>query len=125
MKIQINTDNHILGREAMAERFTREIEKTFAKVSRMVTRIEVHLVDENGSKSAKDGRGDKRCTMEARLEGRQPVAVTEHANTLDTAVSGASRKLIKMLDSIIGAQRDSKRSPADVPVEATLTPAED
>lgn len=124
MKIQINTDNHIQGREAMVERFTTEIARDFDKVSRHVTRIEVHLNDENGEKSGKSGKGDKRCTMEARIEGRQPIAVTEHANTLDLALHGASRKLGKMIDSIVGAQRDRKRQPTDAAPEA-LTPAED
>jgi ribosome-associated translation inhibitor RaiA len=113
MKILINTDNHILGRETMAERFTRDIEKTFAKVDRHVTRIEVHLTDENGAKASKDDKGDKRCTMEARLEGRQPIAVTEHAHTLDLAVHGAARKLEKRIESILGAQRDNKRHAAE------------
>lgn len=40
--------------------------------------------------------------LEARLEGRQPVAVTDHAATLEQAVQGAANKLVRLLDSTLG-----------------------
>jgi hypothetical protein len=43
-----------------------------------VTRLEVHLADEN---SDKFGINDKRCLIEARPVNMQPVAVTNHADT--------------------------------------------
>ena len=64
-----------------------------------VTRVEVHLGDENGRKSGQD---DKRCMMEARIEGRHPIAVTEHAASLDRAVKGAAGKLARMIESDAG-----------------------
>ena len=54
-----------------------------SRISDHITRVEVHLSDENGDK---DGQNDMRCMMEARLEGRQPIAVTHQAATLDEAV---------------------------------------
>lgn len=36
-----------------------------------ISRVEVHLSDEDGKKG---GQNDKRCMMEARLDGRQPAA---------------------------------------------------
>lgn len=47
-----------------------------------------------------------RCMMEARLEGRQPIAVTHQAASLDQAVDGAADKLTKMIDSTLGRLRD-------------------
>ncbi|HMM67720.1 MAG TPA: HPF/RaiA family ribosome-associated protein [Dokdonella sp.] len=121
MKIQINTDHTIQGREALAERYSDDVAGALANVSRHVTRVEVHLSDENGEKG---GQGDKRCTMEARLEGRQPIAVTEHASTLDLALHGACDKLARRIGDIVDAQRDSKRQPVDMPVDGSI-PAED
>jgi hypothetical protein len=39
--------------------------------------------------------------MEARFEGRQPIAVTSHAATLDQAVAGATNKLKRFLDDTL------------------------
>ena len=38
--------------------------------------------------------------------GRQPIAVTENAMTLDEAVDGAADKLTRKVDSIIGRLRE-------------------
>jgi hypothetical protein len=40
--------------------------------------------------------------IEARVEGRQPIAVTYQADTLDEAVSGALDKLTSSLETILG-----------------------
>ena len=121
MKIQINTDNNIQGRGALSERLSNDVASALANVSKHVTRVEVHLSDENGEKG---GQGDKRCAIEARLEGRQPIAVTEHAATLDLALHGACHKLVRMISGIVDAQRDNRRHPNDAHADG-LVPAED
>jgi hypothetical protein len=121
MKIQINTDNNIQGREALTERYSADVASALANVSKHVTRIEVHLSDESGDKS---GQHDKRCAMEARLEGRQPIAVTEHAPTLDLALHGACHKMARMIGDIVDAKRDDRRQPVDTPADGSM-PAED
>jgi len=70
----------------------------------------VHLSDENADKS---GEHDKRCLMEARLEGRQPIAVTHRAATLDQAIDGAADKLTQMIESTLGRLRDQKSRTTD------------
>ena len=50
-----------------------------------------------------------RCVMEARLEGRQPAAVTHQAATLDNAIKGAADKLARLIESTLGRLRDQKR----------------
>jgi hypothetical protein len=40
--------------------------------------------------------------MEARFEGRSPVAVTHHAETVDLAVHGAAVALAKLIGSASG-----------------------
>jgi len=66
--------------------------------------VEVHLSDENSDR--KGGNDDMRCVMEARLEGRQPIAVTDQAATLDQAVRGDANKLARLIESTLGRLRD-------------------
>src|SRR5690554_1657222 len=103
MKIQLNTDAHINGTEALAAQVADMVEQALERFSEHITRVEVHLSDENGNKN---GQHDQRCMMEARLEGLQPVAVTEHATTLEQAVHGAAQKLTHLLDSTLGRLHD-------------------
>ena len=105
MQIQVNTDKSIEGAEALAAHVRGVVADVLNHFSDQITRVEVHLSDENGAKSGQD---DMRCMLEARLEGRPPVAVTHHAATLHMAVDGAADKLARMIDSILGRQRDQK-----------------
>jgi len=79
------------------------VEEALSRFSDQITRVEVHLSDENSHKS---GQNDKRCLMEARLEGRRPTAVTHQAATLGQAVDGAADKLQKVIESTLGRLRD-------------------
>lgn len=103
MLIQINTDNNIKGSEEAALTYTAMIESTLDRFSDRITRIEVHLSDEN---SAKDSPDDKRCMLEARLKGLQPIAVTHQADELDLAVSGAADKMKRSLETTLGKLRN-------------------
>ncbi|UHD16443.1 HPF/RaiA family ribosome-associated protein [Thiocapsa bogorovii] len=117
MQIQINTDRHIEGHERLAAWASGVVEQALSRVSDGITRVVVHLSDENGDRS---GQHDQQCVMEARLEGRQPIAVTHQAATMDQAVNGAAEKLTGAIDSIIGRQRDQRRRQAEpLPTEAT------
>jgi len=99
MKIQFNTDKTINGDEKQALYFTSLITEELRRVESHITRIEVHLSDESGKK---EGLNDVRCLLEARLEGRQPIAVSCQANTVELAVSGAIDKLKNSLETILG-----------------------
>ncbi len=111
MQIQINTDHNIEGHEALAHQVSGVVESSLSKVSDHITRVEVHLSDENSDK--KGGNDDIRCMIEARLEGRQPISVTHQAMTLDEAVDGAADKLIRMIESTLGRLRDQERRMTD------------
>jgi len=102
MTIQFNTDNTISGTETVTAPFTAQISDALSRFSSHITRIEVHLGDENGHKA---GINDIRCMIQARMEGKQPIAVTNHAGTTGQAVSGAIDKLKASLDTIIGRDR--------------------
>lgn len=103
MKIQINTDNHISGRRVLARQAEAAVASALGHLAKHITRVEVHLSDENGTKA---GSHDKRCLMEARLEGHQPIAVTHEAKTIDEAMDGAADKLKSSLDHTLGRLSD-------------------
>jgi len=103
MTIQFNTDSNITGDEKLRAPLISLISEELSRFSHQITRVEVHLSDENGTK---EGLNDKRCTIEARLEGMKPIAVTNHANTHEEAVEGAVNKLKTSLDSVIGRLRN-------------------
>ena len=103
MQIQVNTDNNVEGREQLASHVRSVVESALSRFSDRITRVEVHLGDENGGKS---GQADKRCMMEVRIEGRQPTAVTHHAATVDQAIDGAADKLVSLVDTTLGRLRD-------------------
>jgi ribosome-associated translation inhibitor RaiA len=107
MQVQINTDHNIDGRESLAAWITEVVQSSLSRVSAHITRVEVHLNDEDGRKHGQD---DKRCVMEVRLEGRQPVAVTEHASTLHQAVNGAAEKLTHLIEGVLGRAARAERS---------------
>lgn len=105
MKVQVNTDSTIEGRDELAARVTAVVEGALGRFSDQITRVEVHLSDQNSGKS---GHDDKRCMMEARLEGRQPTAVTHLAATIDEAIDGAAGKLNRSIESTLGRLRDQR-----------------
>jgi ribosome-associated translation inhibitor RaiA len=112
MQIQVNTDHTIQGHEALAAEIRGVVESALSRMSDHITRVEVHLTDESGSRS---GKNDKRCMMEARLEGRQPIAVTDEAGTLDLAVNGAVDKLARLIEHTLGKLHDQRAHRTDSP----------
>ena len=108
MQIQVNSDNHIQSSIRLEEWVRTTIESTLDRYDEDLTRIEVHLRDENGDKP---GPHDKRCQIEARPKGHQPISVTHKAASLDQAVEGAATKLNNALEHLFGKLR-SKRAAA-------------
>lgn len=100
MQIQINTDKNIEGDEGLVQRITAVVENSLERFSEQITRVEVHLSDQNSDK--KGGKEDIRCQVEARLAGLQPISVSDRAATSDQAVNGAVDKLTRSLDSTLG-----------------------
>lgn len=99
MQIQINTDRNVSGNEELIASSTSLISEELSKFSQQITRLEVHLSDENGNKN---GVNDKRCIVEARLAGMNPIAATNYANTQEQAIIGAIEKLKTSLERITG-----------------------
>jgi phage-related protein len=66
----------------------------------------VHLSDENGKK---EGHNDIQCILEARIEGKDPIAVTCDADTTKNAVAGAIEKIKSSLETILGRMQNHER----------------
>ena len=103
MHVQTNTDRNIQASEALAAQVEAAVIGALGRLVDQVTRVEVHLSDENGARSGAD---DKRCLMEARLEGRPPTAVTHRAATVEQAMTGAAGKLARSLESSLARARE-------------------
>lgn len=103
MKIQFNTDKNIEGHQRLETYFTGEMEKSLARFDDKITRIEVHIGDENSDKS---GVNDKRCMIEARPANLQPMAVTAHADSVEKAFHLALDKIKKTLSTAFEKQKE-------------------
>ncbi|MGK0409534.1 MAG: hypothetical protein ACJASB_001690 [Shewanella psychromarinicola] len=100
MQIQINTDNNISGQHALAQNVEDILRSDLNRFSDQITRIEVHLSDENSS--AKSGSKDKRCLLEVRLAGERPIATSQHAETIGEAVTTATEQMVHLLETELG-----------------------
>lgn len=90
MIVLFNTDKNINGSEEFNAPFIIQITEELKRFSDNITKVIAYVSDEN---AAKIGLNDKKCVLEARLEGKQPIAVTHHANSIREAVTGAIEKL--------------------------------
>jgi ribosome-associated translation inhibitor RaiA len=111
MQIQINTDRNIQGHESVTERVNSAVSAALGRFSDRITRVEVHVSDENAGKT---GQNDKRCMMEVRLEGRPPIAVTDQADALAQAIDGAADKMAHLLDRTFGKLYDHRKNMAEM-----------
>jgi hypothetical protein len=99
VQVQVTTDRAVDGGEELIREVEAEVGAALSRFGERLTRVEVHLGDEN---AAKHGAADKSCTLEARPAGQQPVAVTHHAATSVEALRGALQKLQNLLESKFG-----------------------
>ncbi len=99
MKIQFNTDKTVNGDADNQAYFSEMISKKLDRYDAHITRIEVHISDENGKK---DGPNDIKCLLEARFEGKQPVTVSAQEDTMIKAVAASIDKMKAALDTVLG-----------------------
>ncbi len=108
MQIQFNSDSSVMGTENVAERIEAMLHQKLARFEDRVTRLEVHVSDENAHKGGDD---DKTCTIEARPRGGKPIGVTEHAAKVDDAARKAANTLVQRLERILGKGEKHKHDP--------------
>lgn len=104
MLVQINTDRNVEGREELSRRLEDKVRAALDRYSGELTRVEVHLGDENSSK--KGGGADMRCTLEARPAGLRPIAVRHNAATMEQAIDGALERFQRAIGRAKGKLRD-------------------
>ncbi len=105
MQVILNTDHPAGDFDSLSTHVTAVVDEALVHHHNHITRVEVHLGDENGPKTSP---GDKRCMMEARVDGRPPIAVTHHADTVESAVHGAARSLAKAIEGVLGRARGNR-----------------
>ena len=105
MKILVETDHNIKGGEKFSQQIEAEVSTVLHRYTAQITRVDVHLSDEN---SAKSGDADKRCLIDVRPAGRPSVIVSHDAATLQEAFDGAAKKLRHLLESTLGRLHDHK-----------------
>lgn len=110
MQIHVNTDSNVSGREEQADRVVATVEARLERFGDYLTRVEVHLANESAGRTT---GADHRCMIEARPAGRQPVAVTSHAPTVDESVASAISKLTTVLERELD-RRDHRKGSASI-----------
>jgi ribosomal subunit interface protein len=103
MTIQVNTDTHIDGSQNTKAYVTEKVEAGMKHYAEKITRIEVHLSDQNADK---DGPEDIQCKIEARIEGQQPVLVESKDETMHKALSEAIDKMQAVMRTMIGKMQE-------------------
>lgn len=96
MQIQFNYAN--VDSSAHLEQHVEDaLHSEIGRFADRLTRVEVHLADVNGQ--SKSGRPDKRCLLEARPSGRDPIAIDAIAESFYDAATDAAGKLGRALAS--------------------------
>lgn len=103
MQVQVNSGDGIRMSDDLSRKIEAILENRLGRFDKRLTRVEVHLSDEN---AAKGGDTDKRCMIEARPNGHTPIAVTDQAGSVDVAVSGAAQRLERKLENLFGKLSD-------------------
>ena len=110
MQVQVNTTGGIDHKDTLELWANGHLQDVLERFRHDITRVEVHLSDENAGKS---GGADKRCTLEARLVHHQPVAVHHDGANQDEAFRGASEKLKRLVEGTLERARDQRHRERD------------
>lgn len=108
MQFQFNSDSSVMGTENVAERIEAVVRQKLARFEDRLTRLEVHVSDENANKGGAD---DKACMIEARPRGGKPLGVTAHAGKVDDAARKAANTLAERLERHFGKESKHKHEP--------------
>ena len=105
MEIQLNTGPGVEGKATLEQWAIEHMRQQLARFDGQLARVDIHLSDENGSRTTAD---DKRCTLSARLAGAGTLAVHEDAANIDLAMRGALDKLVRALNRQLARQHDHR-----------------
>ncbi|HUH01931.1 MAG TPA: HPF/RaiA family ribosome-associated protein [Kofleriaceae bacterium] len=97
MQIQINY-GQIDRSDALADHINEQVKHALRHHADRFTRVEVHLHDDNGGKN---GPNDKRCVMEARPSGFDPIAIEDSGDEIYRTINTAAKKLERAAEHLI------------------------
>jgi hypothetical protein len=99
MQVQVNTGNGVANKDALERWATDFLQESLGRFAQEITRVELQLNDES---RARQSGPDMHCMLEARITGREPVAVHHRGQTQDEAIRGAVQRLNNALDHTLG-----------------------
>ncbi len=103
MKVQFNTDKNIQGTAALETHVSEKVNHVLKHLVDHLTRLEVHLSDQNAEKAGAD---DIQCKIEARIKGMQPVTVVGKNDSKEVALDDALEKMKAALTTITGKMKN-------------------
>ena len=109
MQVIINSDNQVDLQDDFRQHWQTEITSSLQRFSDWITRIEVHLTDENSN--SKGGIDDIRCLIEARPADRQPVSIEVRGESAESALADGVQTLGRRLGTMIEKKRTQQRKP--------------
>ena len=104
MNIIVNTDAHMAGNQAVIRLVEETLQRKLARFAERLTRVEVQLTDQNSS--GKSGPDDKKCVIEARLAGFQPITVSDEQDSWEHALNEAANKMKTNLERTIDKRQE-------------------
>lgn len=99
MQVLLNTDPNVDGSQPVHDHLQTVVKDALGRFAEQVTRVEAHLSDANSN--AKTHADEIHCTLEARLKGRDPMVVKDHAGTAHQSISGAVGKLKRAITHLL------------------------
>ena len=117
MQIQTHTDNHIHGDQTLRGYVEEAVEHALGRFEDRITRVEVFLAEEH-SQDKFHGDDDKRCVMEVRMGGLNPMSVRHHDSTVRESFEGAAAKMQHLIEKTIG-KRDHRHDSVEYDAEIT------
>jgi ribosome-associated translation inhibitor RaiA len=99
MKIQINSDKTIAVDASLTRFVEGEVDRVLGRFAVRLTRVEIHLSDIDNRKT---GKADKRCLIEVRPMGAQPLTASAQATKMPSAIGEALGKMQRALTTFFG-----------------------
>ncbi|MBL9091090.1 MAG: HPF/RaiA family ribosome-associated protein [Planctomycetaceae bacterium] len=100
MHIQVKAGSGAHLSDGEIDQISTVVEDRLARYRERLTSVEVFISDENSRE--KHGKNDKRCLIEARPAGLQPVAVEVHTDNYLEAVDACAEKVLHALEHRFG-----------------------
>ena len=104
MQIQINFGD-VQSSPALQNHVEETVNASMKQWTDRITRVEIHLHDDNGPKAG----NDKKCIVEVRLAGLQPMAVNAIADDLYKAIDFACDKAQRAVRHKLERQDELRR----------------